>query len=82
MYIGLVCLIWIFFFTMRGFIARDFPTGNEIGALWKVSFFSTIGIFTIASAGKIGDEISRTVVVLMDIIALVYFPDAETFKKR
>ena len=82
MYIGLVCLIWIFFLYYEGLYTKRFSYWDEIGALWKVSFFSTIGIFTIASAGKIGDEISRTVVVLMGVIALVLLPLMRmTFKK-
>ncbi|MBI5632832.1 MAG: undecaprenyl-phosphate galactose phosphotransferase WbaP [Nitrospirae bacterium] len=74
MYIVLVCLIWIFFLCYEGLYTRIFSYWDEVRILWRVSFLSTIGIFTIASAGKIGDEISRTVVILMGIIAIVLLP--------
>jgi undecaprenyl-phosphate galactose phosphotransferase len=81
-YIALVCLIWVFFLYYEGLYTKRFSYWDEIRALWKVSFFSTIGIFTIASAGKISDEISRTVVILMGVIAILLFPLARmTFKK-
>lgn len=82
LYIVLVCLIWIFFLYYEGLYTRRFSYWDEIRALWKVSFFSTIGIFTIASIGKISDEISRTVVVLMGTLAIVLLPLIRmTFKK-
>lgn len=74
MYIVLVCLIWVFFLYYEGLYTKIFSYWDEIRILWRVSFLSTIGIFTIASAGKIGAEISRTVVILMGIIAIVLLP--------
>ena len=74
--------VWIFFFYYEGLYTRMFSYWDEIRILWKVAFLSTIGIFTIASVGKISDEISRTVVILMGIIAIVLLPLIRmTFKK-
>jgi len=74
MYIGLVCLIWFFFLYYEGLYTRRFSYWDEIRALWKAIFFSTIGIFTIAFLGKISDQISRTVLVLMGMIAFFLLP--------
>jgi len=73
-YIVLVCLIWVFFLYYEGLYTRIFSYWDEVRILWRISFLSTIGIFTIASAGKISGEISRTVVILMGIIAIVLLP--------
>lgn len=69
-----IFVVWIFFFYYEGLYTRMFSYWDEIRILWRVSFLSTIGIFTIASVGKISDEISRTVIVLMGIIAVVLLP--------
>jgi undecaprenyl-phosphate galactose phosphotransferase len=42
--------------------------------LSKVSFFSSIGIFTIVSLGKLSGEISRTVIILMGVLSLFLLP--------
>ena len=77
-----IFVLWIFFFYYEGLYTRVFSYWDEIRILWKVSFLSTIGIFTIASVGKISDEISRTVIVLMGIIAILLLPLIRmTFKK-
>ncbi|MBI5849125.1 MAG: undecaprenyl-phosphate galactose phosphotransferase WbaP [Nitrospirae bacterium] len=69
-----IFVVWICFFYYEGLYTRIFSYWDEIRVLWRVAFLSTIGIFTIASAGKISDEISRTVVVLMGIAAVGLLP--------
>src|SRR4030066_1449360 len=66
--------VWIFFFYYEGLYTRRFSFWDEIRVLLKVIFLSTIGIFTIVSLGKISDQISRTVIVLMGMIAIVLLP--------
>jgi len=66
--------VWIFFFYYEGLYTRRFSFWDEIRVLWKVIILSTIGIFTIASLGKISDQISRTVIILMGMTAVVLLP--------
>jgi Undecaprenyl-phosphate galactose phosphotransferase WbaP len=73
-YIFLVVLIWVFFLYYEGLYTRRYSYWDEIRALWRVSVFSTIAIFTITSIVNIGDEISRTVILLMGIVAIVLLP--------
>jgi Undecaprenyl-phosphate galactose phosphotransferase WbaP len=66
--------VWIFFFCYEGLYTRRFSFWDEIRVLWKVIFLSTVGIFTIVSLGKISDQISRTVIILMGMTAVVLLP--------
>ncbi len=66
--------VWIFFFYYEGLYTRRFSFWDEIRILLKVIFLSTTGIFAIVSLGKISDQISRTVIVLMGMIALCCCP--------
>lgn len=66
--------VWIFFFYYEGLYTRRFSFWDEIRILLKAIFLSTIGIFTIVSLGKISDQISRTVIVLMGMTAVVLLP--------
>lgn len=69
-----VFVVWVFFLYYEGLYTKRFSFWDEIRVLWKVSFFSTIGVFTIVSIGKLSDEMSRTVVALMGAISLLYLP--------
>jgi undecaprenyl-phosphate galactose phosphotransferase len=69
-----VFLIWLFFYYYEGLYTKRFSFWDEIKALCTVSFFSTIGVFTILSIGKMSDEMSRTVIVLMGVISLFSLP--------
>ena len=69
-----VLVVWVFFFYYEGLYTKRFSFWDEIRVLWKVSFFSTVGVFTIVSIGKLSDEMSRTVVALMGAISLLYLP--------
>ncbi|TAL25736.1 MAG: hypothetical protein EPN94_04640, partial [Nitrospirae bacterium] len=65
-----IFFIWIFLFYYEGLYTKRFSFWDEIRALWKTSFFSTVGVFAIISIGKLGDEISRTVIILSGVIAI------------
>ncbi len=69
-----VFVAWIFFLYYEGLYTKRFSFWDEIRALWKVSFFSTVGVLTIVSIGKLSDEMSRTVVLLMGSISLLSLP--------
>ncbi|UCE79310.1 MAG: undecaprenyl-phosphate galactose phosphotransferase WbaP [Nitrospiraceae bacterium] len=69
-----IFLIWIFFFYYEGLYTERFSFWDEIKSLSKVSFFSSIGIFTIVSLGKLSGEISRTVIILMGVLSLFLLP--------
>jgi Undecaprenyl-phosphate galactose phosphotransferase WbaP len=69
-----VFVVWIFFFYYEGLYTKRFSYWDEIRALWQVSFFSTVGIFTIRSVSKMNEELSRTVVILMGAISLLSLP--------
>ncbi len=69
-----VFIIWVFFFYYEGLYTKRFSFWDEIKALYSVSFFSTVGIFTIASIGKLSDEISRTVIILMGLFSFLLLP--------
>lgn len=73
-YTVLLFSIWIFLLYYEGLYTKRFSFWDEIRALWKVAFFSTIGIFAIASIGKINNEISRTVVIVMGVAAIILLP--------
>lgn len=69
-----VLLVWIFFFWYENLYTKRFSFWDEVEALVKVCFFSTAGIFTIISIGKLSNEISRTLVVVMGILSVVLLP--------
>src|SRR5574340_59698 len=74
--------VWIFFFYYEGLYTRRFSFWDEIRILLKVIFLSTIGIFTIVSLGKISEQISRTVIVLMGMTAVVLLPATRMCLKK
>ncbi len=77
-----VFAVWIFLFYYEGLYTKRLSFWDEIRALWKVSFFSTIGVFTVLSVGKLGDVMSRTIVVVMGIISLLLLPLIRIIAKK
>lgn len=69
-----IFLLWVFFFYYEGLYTKRFSFWDEVRILWKASFFSAVGIFAIVSVGKLSGDISRTLVVLMGVIAVLLFP--------
>lgn len=75
-------LVWAFFFFYDDIYSRKLSFWDEMKALWKAAFFASVGVFAIASVGKLHDTISRTVVVLMCLIAVPALPMARMGFKR
>jgi Undecaprenyl-phosphate galactose phosphotransferase WbaP len=74
--------IWLFFFAYEGLYTRRFSYWDEIKMLWKVVFFSTLAMFTVLFLGKIGEQVSRTVLVVMSIISIPLLPIIRTNAKK
>lgn len=69
-----IFFIWVFLFYYEGLYTKRFSFWDEIRALWKTSFFSTVGVFAIISIGKLSNDISRTVIILSGVIAILLLP--------
>jgi len=76
-----VLLVWVFFFYYENLYTRRFSLWDEIEALIKASFLSTAATFVIISVGKLSDEISRTLVVVMGIITILLVPPLRILSK-
>ena len=79
---GWIFLIWIFFLYYEGLYTKTFSFWDEIKALCKVAFFSTVGVFTIVSVARMSADISRTIVVLMGLSAVFLLPAARIAVKK
>jgi Undecaprenyl-phosphate galactose phosphotransferase WbaP len=66
--------VWLFFLSYEGLYTKKFSFWDEVKMLWKVSFFSTLGVFAILFISKFGEQVSRTTLLLMGIISLSVFP--------
>jgi undecaprenyl-phosphate galactose phosphotransferase len=66
--------VWLLFSTYEGLYTQRFSLWDEVKVLWKVIFFSTIAVFSILYLGKVGEKVSRTVLVVMGVIAVPIFP--------
>lgn len=66
--------VWLLFFVYEGLYTKRFSFWDEVKALWKVAFFSTIAVFSILYLGKMGEKVSRTVLVLTGIISFPLLP--------
>ena len=69
-----IFLIWLFFFYYEDLYTKTFSYWDEIKNLWRVSFFSTTAILAIVSIGKLSNEVSRTIILLMGFLSLLLFP--------
>jgi undecaprenyl-phosphate galactose phosphotransferase len=77
-----VFYVWMFFMAYEGLYTKKFSFWDEVKMLWKVSFFSTAGVFAILYLGKFGDQVSRTVLVVMGLISLPLMPIFRTNTKK
>jgi undecaprenyl-phosphate galactose phosphotransferase len=50
--------------------------------LWKVTLFSTLAILAVFFLGKMGNIVSRTVIILIGLLSLIIFPSLRTAVKR
>lgn len=74
--------VWIFFLYYEGLYGNQFSFWDETKASWNSIFFSTIGVFIIVSVGRLSEEISRTVTVLMGIFSFIILPFGRITLKR
>jgi undecaprenyl-phosphate galactose phosphotransferase len=74
--------VWLFFFVYEGLYSKRFSFWDEVKTLWKISFFSTLGVFSILFLGKIGEQVSRTVIVLMGILSIPFLPILRLLAKK
>lgn len=74
--------LWLFFMAYEGLYTKRFSYWDEIKMLWKSAFFATLATFTILFLGKIGEQVSRTVLVLTGIISIPVLPIARTNAKK
>lgn len=74
--------VWLFFFIYEGLYTKRFSFWDEVKMLWKVVVFSTLAMFAILYLGKIGEQVSRTVLVLMCIISIPVLPIVRTNAKN
>jgi undecaprenyl-phosphate galactose phosphotransferase len=66
--------VWLFFLAYEGLYTKRLSFWDEVKLLWKVAFFSTLAVFSILYLGKIGEQVSRTVLVVMGIISFPILP--------
>lgn len=69
-----IILVWIFFFYYEGLYTKRFSFWDEVKALWRVAFLSTVGSFVVVSLGKLSDLVPRTLIILAGILALPLSP--------
>jgi undecaprenyl-phosphate galactose phosphotransferase len=74
--------VWFFFFHYEGLYTKRFSFWDEITALWKIAFFSTVAVLTIVSLGKLSEGVSRIVIILMGLLSLVIIPVMRLNMKR
>ena len=74
--------VWLFFFSYEGLYSKRFSFWDEVKMLWKVAALSTLGVFTILYLGKFGEQVSRTVLVVMGIISFPVIPVIRINVKR
>jgi len=66
--------IWISFLAYEGLLTKRFSFWDEVKQIWKAIFFSTITVFSLLFLAKMGENYSRTLIVLMGITSFFVFP--------
>lgn len=74
--------VWLVILAYEGAYTRRFTFWDEVKLLWKAALFSTLAILSVVFIGKIGESVSRTVVVLIGLLSLALFPPLRIFLKR
>lgn len=74
--------VWLAVLIYEGAYTKKFSFWEEVRMLWKVTLFSTLALLTIFFLGKIGDFISRAVIVLIGLLSLIIFPLLRTTAKK
>jgi undecaprenyl-phosphate galactose phosphotransferase len=74
--------IWLAILTYEGAYTRKFTFWDEVKMLWKVALFSTLAILAVFFLSKMGNTVSRTVIILIGLLSLFIFPLLRTTVKR
>src|SRR5512137_1025503 len=74
--------VWLTILAYEGAYTRRFTFWDEVKLLWKAALFSTLAILSIVFIGKVGESVSRTVVILTGLTSLILFPVLRIFLKR
>ena len=74
--------VWLAILIYEGAYTKKFSFWEEVRMLWKVTLFSTLALLAIFFLGKIGDIISRTLIVIIGLLSLMVFPLLRTTVKR
>jgi len=75
-------LVWIGLLLYEGAYSKKFTYWDELKLLWKTSFFSTLAILTIVSLGQLSVSVSRIVILLMGLLAILIFPLLRVTSKK
>ena len=65
---------WLAVLAYNGAYTRRFTFWDEVRALWKVTFIVSITIFAILFIGKAGAKFSRSFLLGVCLLSLVFFP--------
>ncbi|MBI4843598.1 MAG: undecaprenyl-phosphate galactose phosphotransferase WbaP [Nitrospirae bacterium] len=74
--------IWLTFFAYEGLYTKRPSFWDEIKILWKAVFFATLAVFSVLFLGKIGEQVSRTVIVVMGFVSFPIMPLIRINSKR
>jgi undecaprenyl-phosphate galactose phosphotransferase len=74
--------VWLAFFVYEGMYSKRFSYWDEVKILWKIIFFSTIAVFSILFLGKVGERVSRTVLVVMGVLSVPVLPAVRINAKK
>lgn len=74
LFYGWIIPVWLLFLIYEGLYSKKFSFWDEVKVLWKVSFFSTVAVFSILFLGKVGAKFSRAVIIIMGIISFPVLP--------
>ncbi|MEI6610522.1 MAG: undecaprenyl-phosphate galactose phosphotransferase WbaP [Deltaproteobacteria bacterium] len=68
--------------TYEGAYTRKFTFWDEVRMLWKVTLFSTLAILAVFFLGKMGNTVSRTIIIIIGLLSLIIFPILRTAVKQ
>ena len=74
--------IWLSILTYEGAYTRKFTFWDEVRMLWKVTLFSTLAILAVFFLGKMGNTVSRTIIIIIGLLSLIIFPILRTAVKQ
>jgi undecaprenyl-phosphate galactose phosphotransferase len=69
-----ILAVWVFFLYYEGLYTKRFSFWDEMKALWKVAFFSTVAVLVIVSVGQLSHVASRGLILGTGLAALFVIP--------